>query len=159
MPIALCRVDDRLIHGQVVVGWGAPLRVDRIVLVDDAVRQNPWEQEIYRMAVPSGVVLEFASAVEGAARLRQWETGPERVLILTGDIATMADLVLAGDGVITRVNLGGLHDEPGRRERLRYLYLSEDEISQLRRLEAAGITITAQDVPTATPIAFRELLG
>jgi PTS system mannose-specific IIB component/fructoselysine and glucoselysine-specific PTS system IIB component len=158
MPIALCRVDDRLVHGQVVVGWGAPLRVDLIVLVDDAVRSNPWEQEIYRMAVPGGVALEFASGAEAAARLRQWATGQDRVFILTGDIATMADLVLAGDGVINRVNLGGLHDVPGRRERLRYLYLSEDEISQLRRLEAAGIIITAQDVPTATPIAFRELL-
>ena len=37
MPIVLCRVDDRLIHGQVVVGWGQALGINRIVLVDDQV--------------------------------------------------------------------------------------------------------------------------
>ena len=35
MSIVLYRIDDRLIHGQVVVGWGQPLDVAFIVLVDD----------------------------------------------------------------------------------------------------------------------------
>ncbi len=55
MSIALFRIDDRLIHGQVVVGWGQPLHVGFIVLVDDAVRASPWEQDLYRMGVPSDV--------------------------------------------------------------------------------------------------------
>src|SRR5260221_5963480 len=52
MSIALYRLDDRLIHGQVVVGWGKPLNVGFIVLVHDAVRANAWEQELYRMGGP-----------------------------------------------------------------------------------------------------------
>jgi len=51
MSIALYRIDDRLIHGQVVVGWGQRLNVGFIVLVDDAVRASPWEQEIGRAHV------------------------------------------------------------------------------------------------------------
>ena len=51
MPIVLCRVDDRLIHGQVVMGWGRPLAVTRIMLVDDEVAGSSWEQDLYRMAV------------------------------------------------------------------------------------------------------------
>ncbi len=51
MPIALCRVDDRLVHGQVVIGWGRPLAIELIVLVDDTVTASPWEQDLYRMAV------------------------------------------------------------------------------------------------------------
>jgi PTS system mannose-specific IIB component/fructoselysine and glucoselysine-specific PTS system IIB component len=48
----LYRIDDRLIHGQVVVGWGQPLDLKFIVLVDDTVASSDWEQELYRMGVP-----------------------------------------------------------------------------------------------------------
>ena len=34
MGVELYRIDDRLIHGQVVVGWGQPLRLGFIVLED-----------------------------------------------------------------------------------------------------------------------------
>ncbi len=44
MSVVLYRVDDRLIHGQVVVGWGQRLGVGFIVLVDDGVQANDWEQ-------------------------------------------------------------------------------------------------------------------
>ena len=61
MPIVLCRIDDRLIHGQVVLGWGRPLGIERIVLVNDEVAASPWEQDLYRMAVPAEIELRFAS--------------------------------------------------------------------------------------------------
>jgi len=159
MPLTLCRIDDRLIHGQVVLGWGAPLGVDLIVLVDEAVRDNAWEREIYRMAVPQGVEVEFLGADEAGSRLREWADGHRRVFVLTGDIATMERLVERGDGAITRINLGGVHRQPGRRERLRYLYLSEDEVDRLRKLAESGVHVTAQDVPTAMPVTLQALLG
>jgi len=67
MPIVLCRVDDRLVHGQVVIGWGRPLDLQRIVLVDDEVRDSEWEQELYRMAAQPEITVEFASAAEAEA--------------------------------------------------------------------------------------------
>jgi PTS system mannose-specific IIB component/fructoselysine and glucoselysine-specific PTS system IIB component len=158
MPLALCRVDDRLIHGQVVIGWGVPLGVELIVLVDDTVAANQWEQEIYRMAVPPGVAVEFASQAEAVRRLGEWEHDPRPVFLLTGDVAGMAALVTAGEGVIRRVNLGGVHHGSGRSERLRYLYLTESEANLLRRLEAGGTVVTAQDLPSAAPVALRTVL-
>ena len=64
MPILVNRVDDRLIHGQVIVGWGRPLGIDLIILVDDQVSQSTWEQDLYRMAVPPEIELRFASIAE-----------------------------------------------------------------------------------------------
>jgi PTS system mannose-specific IIB component/fructoselysine and glucoselysine-specific PTS system IIB component len=157
MTLSLCRIDDRLIHGQVVIGWGTPLGAQLIVLVDDAVRANQWEQEIYRMALPQDVAVEFVSRDEALARLREWDADPRRVMLVTGDVETMAALVTRGEGVIRRVNLGGIHAGPGRHPCLRYVYLSDDETSTLRRLEAAGAVITAQDVPTTTPVPLHQL--
>ena len=55
MPLELCRIDDRLIHGQVVLGWGQQMRLGFIVLVDDEVAESEWERELYRMGVPPEV--------------------------------------------------------------------------------------------------------
>lgn len=159
MTLALCRIDDRLIHGQVVIGWGVPLKAQVVALVDDAVRANEWEQEIYRMALPPELAVEFAGVDEACARLRAWDADPRPIILLTGDVASMAALATRGDGVIRRVNLGGLHAAAGRHACLRYIYLSEAEIDTLRRLEAAGVIVTAQDVPTTTPVPLHQVIA
>lgn len=157
MPIVLCRVDDRLVHGQVVIGWGRPLGLQRIVLVDDEVRASEWEQELYRMAAPPEIAVEFSSAAEAAPRLAEWETGKERVLILVGAVATAADLLRRSPGALQKLNLGGIHAGGGRRERLRYLYLSEEELAMLQRLSREGLEISAQDVPSSRPVPLKDL--
>jgi PTS system mannose-specific IIB component/fructoselysine and glucoselysine-specific PTS system IIB component len=157
MPIVLTRVDDRLIHGQVVVGWGRPLGIELIILVDDQVAASPWEQDLYRMAVPPEIELRFATVAEAAPALAEWQAGPRRSLLLTGDIGTMARLFAADGAAVGKINLGGLHHQPGRRQRLPYLYLTDDELARLRELEAAGARITAQDVPSAAPVPLRSL--
>jgi D-glucosaminate PTS system EIIB component len=157
MPILLNRVDDRLIHGQVVVGWGRPLGVDLIILVDDQVAASPWEQELYRMAVPPEIELRFATIAEAISALPAWQAAPGRSLLLTGDIATMAALHAADGTVVHAINLGGLHHRPGRRQRLPYLYLTDEELARLQALEVAGARVTAQDVPSAAPVPLRSL--
>ena len=66
MSLLLYRIDDRLIHGQVVIGWGRPLDVGFIALVDDQVAASDWEQDLYRMGVPPEVEVFFASVIEAA---------------------------------------------------------------------------------------------
>ena len=66
--IVLYRIDDRLIHGQVVVGWGQRLGIGFIVLVNDEVRASDWEQELYRMGVPPSIEVVFAGVAEAAHR-------------------------------------------------------------------------------------------
>jgi len=158
MPIVLCRVDDRLVHGQVVVGWGRPLDLHRIVLVDDEVRASPWEQELYRMAAPPEIAVEFASAAEAAPRLAGWESSRERVLVLVGTIGIASELERQAPGVLHKLNLGGIHAGPGRRERLRYLYLSDEELSMLQGLARRGMQISAQDLPTTRQVPLADLL-
>lgn len=157
MSIALYRIDDRLIHGQVVVGWGQRLNVGFIVLVDDAVRASPWEQELYRMGVPPDIEMIVASRAEAAARLPEWEADPRVGIVVAGDVGTLAALTENGDHV-KRINVGGIHQRPGRRERLRFVFLSDAEAEQLHALAARGIQVTAQDVPTARAVPLAEFI-
>jgi PTS system mannose-specific IIB component/fructoselysine and glucoselysine-specific PTS system IIB component len=157
VSVVLYRIDDRLIHGQVVVGWGQRLNIEFIVLVDDEVRANEWEQELYRMGVPPSVEVIFASVAEAGARLAEWESDGRKGIVLTGDIRTMAALCPAMP-MPRRVNVGGIHARDGRTERLRYVYLSPEEEAALQSLAEQGAEVTAQDVPTARPVPLAELL-
>jgi PTS system mannose-specific IIB component/fructoselysine and glucoselysine-specific PTS system IIB component len=154
VSIALYRLDDRLIHGQVVVGWGQPLSCRFIVLVDDEVRESDWEQDLYRMGVPDTMEVIFASVSEATSRLAEWEADPRVGILLVGDIDTAADL--AGRVSLRRLNVGGVHHRPGRVERLRYVYLTPDESAKLKALAASGVDVQAQDVPTARPVPLSE---
>jgi mannose/fructose/N-acetylgalactosamine-specific phosphotransferase system component IIB len=157
MSIVLCRIDDRLIHGQVVIGWGRPLGIDLIILVDDQVATSEWEQELYRMAVAPEIEVRFVTVAEAAAQLPDWQSNGKRGLILTGDLETMAALHAASPDIVHRINLGGIHHRPGRRERLPFVYLTDQELRTLAALEQSGAVVTAQDLPTTPPVALRNL--
>jgi len=151
MTLALYRIDDRLIHGQVVVGWGQPLDVSFIVLVDDEVSGSDWEQDLYRMGVPPQIEVIFASVEQAAAQLPSWESDPRVGILLVGDIDTAVALAARAPQV-RRLNVGGIHHRTGRKERLRFVYLTDDEAAKLKQLAAGGVEVTAQDVPTARAI-------
>ena len=157
MTLVLYRIDDRLIHGQVVVGWGQPLDIGFIVLVDDTVADADWEQELYRMGVPPEMEVYFHSANDAVPQLAKYRSDPRAGILLTGDIATMRRLV-DGNG-INAVNIGGLHSRAGRVQRLRYVFLAPDEERELRDLAARGVTVTAQDVPGARPVSLDDLIS
>ena len=156
MSIVLCRIDDRLIHGQVVIGWGRPLGINQIILVDDHVAASDWEQELYRMAVEPDIEVRFVTIAEATAQLPQWQSNGKRGLVLTGDLDTMAALHDASPEIVHRINLGGIHHRPGRRERLPFVYLTDQELRILTALEERGAVVTAQDLPTTSPVALRN---
>ncbi|HEX9219597.1 MAG TPA: PTS sugar transporter subunit IIB [Gemmatimonadaceae bacterium] len=157
MGIHLYRIDDRLIHGQVVVGWGQPLNIRFLVLVDDLVASSDWEKDLYRMAVPPEMEIYFADVGTAIRNHAQYASDPRPGLLITGDISSMQRLV-KGVKAIGSVNLGGIHHRAGRVEKLRYVFLTPEEEYQLRDLEAAGVEVTAQDVPSARARPLSEVL-
>ena len=159
MTVVLYRVDERLIHGQVVVGWGARLEPDRIVVADDALADSPWEQELYAVGVPADMATEFVSVAEAIERLGEWQDSPDRVILLTRDIEAMLRLAKAGKLDGARVNIGGIHHAPGRSRVLRYVFLGDRDREALRQLAGRGVEVEARDVPGARAVGVDELVG
>jgi PTS system mannose-specific IIB component/fructoselysine and glucoselysine-specific PTS system IIB component len=157
VTLTLHRIDDRLIHGQVVVGWGQPLDIRFIVLVDDQVAASEWEQELYRMGVPPDMEVYFLSVSTAITELPRFRADARQGILLTGDIDTMRRLVDAGG--ITNINLGGIHHRTGRTQRLRYVFLNNDEEAALREIATLGVSVSAQDVPGARPIPLDDILA
>ena len=157
MALEHFRIDDRLIHGQVVVGWGQPCSLGFLVLVDDEVARSDWERELYRMGVPPEMEIFFDSVESAAIRLPAYAADRRRGMLLTGDIDTMERLIAAAP-VIRAVTVGGIHHKVGRTARTRYVFLLPDEEARLRALAAQGVTVTAQDVPGVAALSLDELL-
>jgi PTS system mannose-specific IIB component/fructoselysine and glucoselysine-specific PTS system IIB component len=158
VPIEVYRIDDRLVHGQVVVGWGQPLELHFIVLVDDQVAESAWEQDLYRMGVPPEMTVHFESVASVLGRLDGYRRLPEPGMLLTGSTATMRALI-EGGAAITHVNVGGLHHRAGRSPHLRYVFLDAAEEADLRAIGARGVDVSAQDVPGAVPVPLADLLS
>jgi PTS system mannose-specific IIB component/fructoselysine and glucoselysine-specific PTS system IIB component len=156
MPIVLYRVDDRLVHGQVVIGWGKPLNIRFIVLVDDTVFGSDWERDLYRMGTPPDIELRFADVAEAGRSHAAWRAEPDNGIVLTADVSTMAALRQAAPPV-ERLNLGGIHHKPGRTPRLPYVYLSDDEFRALEGMQLTGTEVVAQDLPTTPPVPLEAL--
>lgn len=148
MPIILYRIDERLIHGQVVVGWGNSLRLDRIVLANDRVASNPWERELYLSCVPPEIKTTIHSIDEAINLIFQDGFKKEKTILLVNspfDILRMVEMGVQIDWV----NVGGLHSKQGRQKILPYLYLSAEEISAFKKLFLLGIRCECRDVPLA----------
>ena len=159
MPIVLLRVDERLIHGQVVVGWGGPLHADRIVVVDDAIAASPWEQELYCLGVPPGVDAVFATVDEARRQLAAWREDTRRVTVLLRDCQSLERLAADGGLAGVEVNLGGLHSAPGRERVLPYLFLSDADRTSLQRVAEAGATVSARDLPSNRAVPLASLIA
>jgi mannose/fructose/N-acetylgalactosamine-specific phosphotransferase system component IIB len=159
MPIVLFRVDERLIHGQVVVGWGSQLRPDRYLVVDTLLATSAWEQELYTLGVPERTGVEFLSPGDARSELPGWRTSPLRSALLTRDLPTMLELARGGFMEGEALNLGGLHLRKGRMEVLPYLFLDESDRLTLSELAAEGVEVSAQDLPGSPKVPLESLLG
>jgi len=156
LPIVLYRVDERLIHGQVVIGWGHQLRPQRYIVVDDELAESDWEQDLYRLGAEDAEVL-FASVDEARSRLGAWRDDRVRSILLTRDTATMRRLAEGGVMQGEAVNLGGLRHGPGRAEVLTYLHLSQDDLEDLKAMAGAGVEVTARDLPDTHRVSLETL--
>ena len=146
--IALVRVDNRLLHGQVLEAWMPHLGARRVVVADDEAARSPLARAAMTLALPPGVEarVEPVAAVDWAAlarhrRSRCWwcsATSPRPIEALAAGLTPERAPVL---------NLGNVHFAQGRRPVTPSVFLSGAELEGLRRLAAAGFRVEARAVP------------
>jgi mannose/fructose/N-acetylgalactosamine-specific phosphotransferase system component IIB len=156
LSLRLVRIDDRLIHGQVVAGWLRALGAERIVIVDDATARDEFLREVLTLAAPSGVPVEVLDLAGGAARCIELAALPEPVIVLARSPRTVLALRQAGVPIEV-VDLGGLGAGPGRRRLHRTISVSPDELAELRELEQLGTRVEIRIVADDRPISLSSL--
>src|SRR3569832_149351 len=120
MAIALLRVDDRLVRGQVVEGWLPSLKAALIIVACDAAAAQA-----------------LASPQMAAGRALVLVPGP-------GEALALLKLGVA----VARVNVGGLHFTVGKVQLGRALFLDEKDKAALREIAARGVKLEGQPLPS-----------
>jgi mannose/fructose/N-acetylgalactosamine-specific phosphotransferase system component IIB len=144
MPLCWVRVDDRLIHGQVVVAWRYHLRYDAIYVVDDTAAGDPYLRDALRLAAPAGLVVEVHTTEEAVEVLT--DSIPGQVLLLVKYPRTALALV-EGGVTLSHLNVGNLAAAPGSRRVVRAISLTPEHAVALEALAAHGVRITFQATP------------
>ncbi len=157
MPLVQVRIDDRLIHGQVVVGWRDVLKPQRILLCSDEVANSDWQRKIYLSAVPPEIAASVLTLEETINALNANEFVQERVLMLVDSPKTIVDLVNAGVD-IKEVNVGGMHFKPGKNQITPFIFVDQNDIENFSILYKKKIYLEGRDVPTRPPIDIADSL-
>ncbi len=151
------RIDDRLIHGQVIIGWCGQLPITRLAVIDKQIAKNSWEKELLLMAAPPNLPAEILTVEEITQKISPWTKGKEMILVLLKSPELIKELKDAGVDV-KKVNVGGMHFRDDRRELLSYLYLSSNEIKLFEELMEQGIHFECQDLPTSTAYDLKKII-
>ena len=153
MTLKLVRVDDRLIHGQVVAIWLKALGAKRIVIVDDRTARDDFLREVLELAAPPGVPVEVHDVERGTQRVRDLAAAPEPIFVLMRSPLTAVRLREAGVE-FPLLNVGGMGAGPGRKVLYRNISASPEEIAAMRRLEEMGTTVELRIVENDRPVMF-----
>ena len=157
MPLCLVRIDDRLIHGQVVLGWVRAMKPDRIVVANDRIAGNSWERKFYTSSVPAQIKVSFLELEETARQLLNNLFKNEVVMILFESVKDVYSVVEKG-ATFHEINVGGLHYREGARELLPYVFLTDEDKVYFRELVKKSVTLLAQDIPGNAPRNINSLV-
>lgn len=144
--ISFIRVDSRLIHGQVIETWLPHLKIQRIVVADDASAVDPLVRAAMALAVPAEVDVLLAPVAD--VPWKKLASDSPRTIVLLRDIPSA--LRAYEHGLVGPLNLGNVHSGPARHPVSRNVYLTEQEKQRLIELTRDGLAVTIQTVPNET---------
>lgn len=145
MIVALARVDDRLIHGQVATVWAKETRIKRIIVVNDEIAKDKDRINLLKQVVPPGITGHVVSVAKASRVYNNTQYKGERVMMLFTVPGDVLKLVKAGFD-IKSVNIGGMAFREGRSMVTKAISVSNEEAAHLRELDALGVDLDTRVV-------------
>lgn len=153
--IKLCRVDHRLLHGQVAFSWSHALGADAILIVSDEVASNEVRMKTMRLAKPVGIKLVIKSVDDSIKAIKSGVTDKYRLLIVTGSIADAERLVR--ECGIPSLNLGGtVKSSETTRSFGSAVHLTDEEVEVVRGLIRDGVEVEVRQVAKDKKVVLSE---
>ena len=157
LDIALVRVDNRLVHGQILEAWVPFLRASCVVVVDDQVASDFFHETVIRMAVPSGVKVVISNVAEFAETYPfNRGSGPKTIVLFSkiSDAWTARRLGFRFD----LLNIGNIYNEECKLCCTPAVLLSDADICDINNLRDTGVKIELRRVPREKPIDLFEIV-
>ncbi|MDI9518983.1 MAG: PTS sugar transporter subunit IIB [Bacillota bacterium] len=152
--IVLARIDDRLVHGQVMTSWLNYLKANVIVVVDDATANNPMLEIVLKSVVPHNIQFYLFTKEQAVVELAKSKKD-ERIILLVKYPQTLEYLINNGIN-ISEINIGGMAINSERETVYKWLAASKDEKTSIQRMINQGIDVSIQIVAEDRKLDARD---
>lgn len=156
MNISVFRIDDRLIHGQIVTAWAAYADAKQIVVADDMAAGDTLQQSLLKMATPKTINLKIMNLVDAKEYLSSQEDQLKTLFLVRGPI--QAKKLLDDNKIIPSINVGNLNMKKGKTKVLDNLWVFEEDTQAFKELIDLGIDIEYRTIPNDTKQSVKSLL-
>ncbi|MGC0124905.1 PTS system mannose/fructose/N-acetylgalactosamine-transporter subunit IIB [Providencia sp. 2024EL-00811] len=157
MPINVARIDDRLIHGQVITTWVKNFDIEQVIIVNDKVANDTVQQSVLTMAAPPDLKVVVFGVDKFIEVLKKEEIKRRTMLLFTNSI-DVNRLVESGLK-LEKLNVGGMRMQEGRRNLSRAVAVTPDEEQAFRSLINNNVTVEIQMVPKDPIVELKTLLN
>ncbi len=155
MPIIFARVDDRLIHGQIVQAWLPELNVDEILIPCLKGKESCLNRGLLRLSLPYEYDLTILDAHDCARYAAQ---SKRRIFLLMGSLQEVTELIK--DGLqLKSLNIGGMHFKEGAQKLDENVFLDASDKQFLKLIRDLGISIETRAVPNSQSVSVSEAIG
>ncbi len=150
------RIDDRLIHGQVVAAWlRSYSSVRHILVVDDETSKDPFMHEMFKLLVPAGITIQIIN-VEEAATIFKGELEKPTMVIVKNPLTIKR---LMDNGIqFEKINIGGMGMTKGRKKLFQNVSSTPEENEIIREIMDQGVTVEIQIIPAAKVVNLKTVL-
>ncbi|WEV71056.1 PTS sugar transporter subunit IIB [Lactobacillus sp. ESL0785] len=156
MSVEFCRIDDRLIHGQVVTTWLNVKQIEQVIIVDDKVAADKIQSNVLKMSVPRNIKLHIFTT-EKFLKIVPNNPITRRTMLLFASPFTVEKIVASGYK-IPDLNIGGIRGNDQRKQYTKAVFLTDEERATLEKLLKQGVNIEIQMVPTDGVEKLSEVL-
>lgn len=154
--LAFVRIDDRLIHGQVVAAWlHAYSNIKHILVVDDKVSKDSFMQEMFALLVPTGISIKIEGIEDSIATVK---AGLEKPTMIIAKVPQTIKSLVDGGMDISYLNIGGMGMSAGRKKFYKNISMSEEEKKILRELIDGGTHVDIQIIPAYNKVDLSTLI-
>ena len=156
--ITLARVDDRLVHGQVMQVWTKGKGTNAAFVIDDATAADDFMKEIYESTQSTGGLKIKVFSSDGF--VEQWnkdQCGDVKVALIFKSIA-YAKKAIDGGVPIKTLNVGGISSKPNTTRVIESVYLSADDAELCKQLDAEGVEVYFQKIPSSKKLEITGAL-
>jgi mannose/fructose/N-acetylgalactosamine-specific phosphotransferase system component IIB len=157
MDIALVRVDNRLVHGQILEAWVPFTKSSTIVIVDDHVASDLFRETVIKMAVPREVEVIISNVEDFANNFKYCRGQGRKAIVL---FSSLADALRAFQGgfVFDRLNIGNVYSEECLKQCSPSVMLDAEDVRTIGIFLEEGVHIDVRCVPREKPIDIRKLI-
>lgn len=157
MIITLARIDDRLIHGQVVTVWTRETKCERIIVCDDQVAADPIRSTLLTQVAPPGLKANVVTVEKAIRVYHNPKYATTRALLLFTNPSDVVRM-LEGGVEIKSVNIGGMSFKEGKRQITNAISVNEQDIQAFKKLHEKGIELEVRKVASDPKMDLMSVL-